>query len=111
PYPVLSLNPASWEVMKGQRSVRLMQPVRRAKGEKAAKSKVDTTSWEGVDEELFEALRSQRRQLAEERQVPPYIIFSDATLRELARARPSTLEKMRLLYGIGDAKLRDFGAR
>jgi len=41
--------------------------------------------------------------------VPPYIIFSDATLRELARVRPSTLEKMRFVYGIGDAKLRDFG--
>src|SRR5262249_53397632 len=51
------------------------------------------------------------RQLAEERQVPPYIIFSDTTLRELARARPSTAEKMRYVYGIGEAKLRDFGQR
>src|SRR5262249_29672609 len=90
---------------------RLMQPVRRKKGEKAQKSTTDTASWEGVDEELFEVLRGPRRQLAEERQVPPYIIFSDATLRELARVRPSTLEKMRLVYGIGDAKLRDFGER
>jgi ATP-dependent DNA helicase RecQ len=111
PYPILSLNAASWEVMKGQRTVRLMQPIRRKKGEKAPKSTADTALWEGVDEELFEVLRGQRRQLAEERQVPPYIIFSDATLRELARVRPSTLEKMRLVYGIGDAKLRDFGER
>ncbi len=111
PYPILSLNTASWEVMKGQRTVRLMQPVRRKKGDKAAKSKAETASWEGVDEELFEVLRGQRRQLAEERQVPPYIIFSDSTLRELARVRPSTLEKMRTVYGIGEAKLRDFGAR
>src|SRR5262249_7693033 len=37
------------------------------------------------------------------------VIFSDATLRELARVRPSTLEKMRLLYGVGEMKLRDFG--
>jgi len=111
PYPILSLNAASWEVMKGQQSVRLMQPVRHKKGERTAKSKADTVSWEGVDEELFEVLRGQRRQLAEERQVPPYIIFGDATLRELARVRPSTLEKMRLVYGIGEAKLRDFGKR
>ena len=43
------------------------------------------------------------------RSVPPYVIFSDTTLRDLARVRPSTLEKMRLIYGIGDSKLRDFG--
>ena len=111
PYPILSLNAASWEVMHGQRYVRLMQPIRRKKGEKAQQSRAEVTSWEGVDEELFERLRGMRRQLAEERQVPPYIIFSDATLRELARVRPSSLEKMRLVYGIGDAKLRDFGER
>lgn len=109
PYPTLSLNAASWEVLRGGRSVRLMQPVRRKKGEKAPKSQADTASWEGVDEELFELLRGGRRRLAEERQVPPYIICSDATLRELARVRPSTLEKMRFVYGIGEAKLRDFG--
>jgi ATP-dependent DNA helicase RecQ len=109
--PILRLNDASWQVMRKQRAVRLVQPVRRKKGEKPEKSKADTVSWEGVDRDLFEALRGLRRQLAEERQVPPYVIFSDATLRELARVRPSTLDKMRLVYGIGDAKLRDFGAR
>ncbi len=49
-----------------------------------------------------------RRTLAAERQVPPYVIFSDATLRELARIRPTTPERMRLVYGVGEAKLRDF---
>ncbi|HZT79806.1 MAG TPA: DNA helicase RecQ [Gemmataceae bacterium] len=110
-YPVLKLNAASWEVMKGQRSVRLLQPVRRAKGEKPEKSKADAASWEGVDSGLFEALRQLRKGLAEARAVPPYVIFSDATLRELARARPSSLEGMRLVYGVGEAKLRDFGER
>jgi ATP-dependent DNA helicase RecQ len=108
-YPVLRLNDASWELLKGQRTVRLVQPVRRGKGDKPEKSKADTTSWEGVDRELFEVLREQRRRLAEERQVKPYIIFGDATLRELARVRPSNLEWMHLVYGIGEAKLRDFG--
>ncbi len=108
--PILKLNAGSWEVMKGQRSVRLMESTRREKGEKPSKSRADTVSWEGVDRELFESLRELRRQLAEERGVPPYIIFSDATLRELARMRPSSLERMRFVYGIGDAKLRDFGA-
>jgi ATP-dependent DNA helicase RecQ len=107
---ILKLNAGSWEVMRGQRTVRLVQPVRRRKGEGPEKSKAAAVSWEGVDAELFDALRELRRKLADERHVPPYIIFSDATLRELARVRPSSLEQMRLVYGIGDAKLRELGA-
>jgi len=106
-YPLLKLNAGSWEVMRGQRTVRLVQLARRAKGEKV---KVEGVSWEGVDRELFEALRVLRRRLAEERGWPPYRVFGDVTLRELARVRPSTLERMRFVTGIGDAKLRDFGA-
>jgi ATP-dependent DNA helicase RecQ len=109
--PILGLNDASWEVMRKQRTVRLVQTVRRKKGEKVEKSRSDTVSWEGVDRELFEALREVRRKLAEERQVPPYIIFNDSTLRQLAAMRPSTSERMRTVSGIGDAKLRDFGER
>jgi len=108
-YPILRLNDASWEVMHKQRSVRLLQPVKRAREERAAKSKADTTSWESVDRELFEGLRELRLSLAGQRQVPPYIIFSDATLRELARIRPTTLENMKLVYGIGNNKLQDYG--
>jgi ATP-dependent DNA helicase RecQ len=107
--PILRLNAGSWEVMRKERSVRLLQPVRRKKGAKAEKSKAEAVSWEGVDRDLFEALRGLRRQLAEERQVPPYVIFNDATLRQLAVVRPSTLERMRLVSGVGDAKLREFG--
>ncbi len=104
-YPVLKLNPASWEVMRGQRGVRLVQRARR----KLKRSKADTLSWEGVDQELFEAMRKLRQRLASEQAVPPYVIFSDATLRELARTRPATLDRMRLIYGVGTAKLEEFG--
>ena len=108
--PILRLNQASWEVMKKERTVRLMQPVRRKKGERPEKSQADTVSWEGVDRELFEVLRGLRRRLAEARQWQPYMVFSDSTLRELARRRPSSPERMRLVYGVGATKLRDFGA-
>jgi ATP-dependent DNA helicase RecQ len=110
-YPILRLNEASWEVMRKERAVRLFQPAERRKEEPASRSRADTASWEGVDRDLFQELRLLRRTLAEQRQVPPYVIFSDATLRELARARPSTLDNMRLIYGIGDAKLREYGDR
>jgi ATP-dependent DNA helicase RecQ len=110
-YPVLQLNPASWDVMRGQRPVRLVKPTRRKKGETPKKSKAAEVSWEGVDEPLFEALRQLRREVAAEKQVPPYVVFHDTTLREMARIRPSTPERLRLLYGISDTKLRDLGPR
>jgi ATP-dependent DNA helicase RecQ len=106
---VLRLNPASWEVMHKTRAVKLMQPARRAIEERPSKSKADTVSWEGVDRELFEELRKLRRSLAEERGVQPYMIFSDASLREFALCRPTNLEGLRLLYGVGDKKLSEFG--
>lgn len=108
-FPVLKLNNASMEVLRKQKKVLLSQPVERKKGERAKASKADTASWEGVDKQLFEEFRKLRREMATERRVPPYVIFSDATLRELARHRPTTLAKMRSIHGIGDTKLRDFG--
>ncbi len=107
-YPILRLNEVSWLVMKGQRSVRLAQPMVQ---ERVEKSRAETSSWEGVNRELFDLLRQERSRLAEARKVLPYLIFSDATLRELARIRPSTLQNMLMVYGIGEVKLRDFGAR
>jgi ATP-dependent DNA helicase RecQ len=106
-YPVLKLNFGSWEVMRGQRTVRLLQLARKERVEQRAR--VEGVSWEGVDRELFEVLRALRRRLAGERGWPPYRVFGDVTLRELARVRPSTLDRMRFVTGIGDAKLRDFG--
>ncbi len=60
------------------------------------------------DENLFEKLRALRRTLADERNVPAYVIFSDATLREMARARPVTTEAFERIPGVGERKLKDF---
>src|SRR5262249_34904641 len=96
-YPVLKLNSASWEVMRGQRDVRLVQLVRRKRGEKPRKAAAEE-SREGVDEVLYEALRQVRRRLAGERQVSAFIIFGERTLLDMARVRPATLEGLRGLY-------------
>lgn len=106
-YPILKLNEESWKVFRKERTVRLVQPLRRSKEE--AKSKADVESWEGVDRGLFDDLRELRRQLAQERSVPPYTIFNDATLRALAQIRPSTLDALRRVYGIGETRLKDMG--
>jgi ATP-dependent DNA helicase RecQ len=110
-YPLLKLNEGSWEVMRGQRQVRLVQLVRRKKGERPVRSRADEVSWDGVDRGLFETLRALRFELARERQVPPYVIFNDSVLRELARVRPSTPERMRQISGVGDTRMSNFGAR
>jgi ATP-dependent DNA helicase RecQ len=111
-YPLLKLNDESWEVMRGKRAVRLVRLARRKKGERAAPTALDAASWEGVDRPLFDALKALRRDIMAERGLKSaYIIFHDATLRELARLRPTTPERMRRVSGVGDARLRDYGAR
>jgi len=60
------------------------------------------------DEELFERLRALRRKIADERDVPAYIIFSDATLREMARACPQTKSQFAQIAGVGQQKLKEF---
>jgi ATP-dependent DNA helicase RecQ len=63
------------------------------------------------DAELFAALRAARKHLADERDVPAYVVFSDAVLRAMARDAPATLGELRAISGVGDKKLADFGER
>lgn len=68
-----------------------------------------TTTLRKRDEPLFEALRALRLRLAEEQGVPPYVIFHDATLLEMADRRPETLDELRLTTGVGEQKLNRYG--
>jgi ATP-dependent DNA helicase RecQ len=61
-----------------------------------------------ADEQLFEALRGVRKRLADAQGVPPYVVFSDATLRELAARRPGSREAFRGISGVGDVKLERY---
>ena len=61
------------------------------------------------DETLFEQLRAVRRRLADERNVPAFVVFSDATLREMAQRKPRDRSALRAIGGVGDRKLQDFG--
>jgi len=63
------------------------------------------------DDDLFQTLRALRRTMAEERGIPPYLIFSDATLRDLARERPTTQEAFLQIKGVGLRKLQELGPR
>jgi ATP-dependent DNA helicase RecQ len=106
--PVLKLTPAAWAVMRGQREVKLLAP-EVSKAAKAAAA--DAASWAGVDHGLFEHLRALRAELAGARGVPPYIIFGDVTLRDLARIRPASDSTFRRAHGVGERKAADLGPR
>ncbi len=103
--PTLALNDESWAVMRGQREVRLVRPKQAA----PAKTKATEQSWEGVDRGLFDHLRDWRRQIARERGSPPFVIFGDNTLMDLARVRPISTDYLAAVRGIGEKRMADFG--
>jgi len=106
-YPVLKLNAASWAVMKGERKVRL---VRLAAEKGTTRSEREPKALpEGADAGLFEELRALRRAEAARAGIQPYMVFQDFVLAELARGRPTTLEALRRVSGVGDVKLQTFG--
>ena len=96
-YPVLHLQPSAYAVMRGEEKV--LQQVRREK----------KTERVPAATELFEQLRALRKELAARDHIPPYLIFSDATLRDMCAVKPETLEDMKNVKGIGDFKLKKYG--
>ena len=92
---------------------RITKPARPARTAAAAMVAVAAGGGAGRpdDREVFEALRRLRRELAEERGVPPYVVFSDATLREMVRLRPGTRDEFLGVKGVGEWKCEEFGAR
>ncbi len=108
-YPLLKLNPASWEVMGGRQSVRLIRLATREKRRKDAPPAAPGELPEGADAELFETLRQLRRQEAQRAKVQPYQVFTDAVLAELSRGRPTTEDAMSRISGVGEFRLRAYG--
>jgi ATP-dependent DNA helicase RecQ len=70
---------------------------------------VEAESWHDVDRDLFERLRAVRLDVARARGVPPYVIFHDATLREMARLRPTSVGALLGVRGVGARKAEDLG--
>jgi len=111
-YGTLGITAPGLALLKGEGEAQLARP-REAKRKKdrrggASSAAADLSSPEAA---LFEALRAERRALAAEKNVPAYIVLGDAVLRAIAERRPATLDALRGVKGIGDAKLRDYGER
>ncbi|GAA4031211.1 DNA helicase RecQ [Sphingomonas rosea] len=103
-YGGLSFGLGARGILKGGEEVRIALPPPR---KRRARRGVGA---DGPHDPLFEALREARRTLAKESGVPPYVIFHDATLREIAAARPQTLHELGAVQGVGAAKLERYGA-
>ena len=102
-YSVLSLNAQSWPVLRGERPVSIARAVRPSRRSED-RARASTT-----DESLFELLRALRKRLADENCLPPYVIFHDSTLREMAEQMPLDLDQFAALPGVGQAKLARYG--
>jgi ATP-dependent DNA helicase RecQ len=105
-YRVFKVTPAGRRLLKGEATPVLSLAV--ATPEKKASRKA-ADDFEGVDRGLFEELRVLRRQLALQAVVPAFVIFSDATLCDLARRRPVTLPEMLKVHGVGQRKCDEYG--
>jgi len=105
PYPVLKLTPKGLNVLSGKEEVKALK-----REDAVIKTKQRGGSdARHYDEVLFGRLRGLRKRIAEEHQVPPYVIFSDKTLHEMCRHFPVTLPDIRGISGVGDAKLERYG--
>src|SRR6266571_5898936 len=102
-FSTLTLTPAGREVLRNRTPITLTKQIDIA----ALKEKPRAGAIE-CDEVLFEQLRALRRKLADERDVPAYVIFSDVSLREMARNYPTTTSEFRRVPGVGEQKLKDF---
>ncbi|PJJ65535.1 DNA helicase RecQ [Compostimonas suwonensis] len=113
-YGTLGITEASTEVLSGARSVHLRrEPERTARSSRSSGSSrsLATADLSADDAELFEKLRAWRAGEAREQGVPAYIVFGDATLRAVASARPSSLDELDGITGIGAKKLESYGQK
>jgi ATP-dependent DNA helicase RecQ len=100
-YGGLSFGPGARPILKGEEEIVIAVP--------PPKRRRDRRRDSGPADPLFEALREERRRLAAEAGVPPYVIFHDSTLREIAAVRPASLAELGRVNGVGRTKLERYG--
>jgi ATP-dependent DNA helicase RecQ len=102
-FTTLELTPSGRELLRMRKSVSLTRPMAPTETTKPQVGQI------GCDEALFERLRGLRKRLADERGVPPYVVFSDVALRQMARNYPRNEAEFSRISGVGQAKLKEYG--
>lgn len=112
-YPIVSLTAKGRDVLAGQEKVIQTRQVRGEEELPELPKQQKKRHSQGLDEEalrpLFDELRAVRLELAQDAHIPPFVIFSDATLWDMAAAKPKTLEALREIKGVGNFKLHKYG--
>jgi len=109
PYPVLRLTGPGTSLLRGEATCALFREVQPVGSKKSRRGKPGAAAIGDINHDLFERLRDVRVRLARERGVPPYVIFHDTTLKQMAERRPATLDDLHDIYGVGAKKAADFG--
>jgi len=107
-YSVLTLTPKAKPLLRGEQTLTLAKPRIKTVEKRKPKQKKKTFEFE-YDESLFQALRTLRKRLADEKNVPPFVIFSDASLAEMAANKPTTGAAFLEINGVGEHKLNVYG--
>lgn len=102
-FPVLKLNAASWQVLRKQLSVQVAIP------EDLKSRSADSAATSAESAGLLTQLRSLRKRLADEQGIPPYIVFTESTLRQMAQRMPRSLSQFGRISGVGSRKLEQYG--
>jgi len=108
----LRLTARAKAVLRGEQSVQLRKdrPTSKGRNREDAKRQKDVPELTtDSQKQLFERLRSLRKDIAADQNVPPYVVFGDRSLVEMAVERPTTLERMRTIHGVGMTKLKRYG--
>ncbi|MGQ0529465.1 MAG: DNA helicase RecQ [Panacagrimonas sp.] len=108
-YPVLRLVEDSRAVLKAERKVWLAPLPPRETAKRRARGSVQDVASLPESEALFESLRSLRKQIADAQKVPPYVVFADASLREMAQQQPCDAQRFGEISGVGTRKLAQYG--
>ena len=105
-YNVLKITDTGRQVLRGELTPKLRQPQSSPAG---TQSRLAADPWEGVDRTLFDGLSELRADLARQREVPVHVVFSDNSIKDMAKKRPSTETAFRLILGVSRQKQADYG--
>jgi len=108
-YLSLKITHAGNKVLFGKSEINVTVPPQKALRSTRKKNKPKVEFNKEVDPTLFDILRTKRTEIAKKQGVPPYIVFNDATLTQMASSKPITLNQMADISGVGDAKLIKYG--
>lgn len=103
----VKLTPEGRQVLEKGQQVKLVKPTPARDKEKMFEKQI--TTMQEYEDELFQTLRNARMEIADKKNVPPYVVFSDATLRDMAAKAPESPEQLKEISGVGDNKFEKYG--